>query len=129
MDANDLLETNKTAGALLRDAELELVKRKEPPVDLRTIPLEQWDNYIGRDVVLPAIIKEWLDARPPAAIDETFVQQAEEFTEQHHDVKTPYYLTMSLTLQQTGRAWAYVPEAAPYLTGLTLQRTCSHDLH
>jgi len=114
---NDLL-TNKTAGALLRDSELDVVATGLRPVDLRTI--EQWDNYIGRDVTLPPIIKDWLAQRPPVPIDEIFVHQAEDFTTWFHGVKPPYYITMSITLQQTGRPWAYVPEAGQYLTGLTL---------
>lgn len=120
MEENDVL-TNKSAAALLRDSELNVVATGLRPVDLRTIPLEQWDNHIGRDVTLPAIIKDWLTQRPSVPIDECFVHQAEDFTASfYHGVKPPYYIWMSITLQQTGRPWAYVPEAGAFMTGMVL---------
>lgn len=121
---NDLL-TNKNAGALLRDSELDVVKHAEPPIDLRTVPLEQWDNYIGRDVSLSPFIASCIKPglHHGAHYKKKAVETLEEMVEHHHGVKPPYYIAMSITMQQTGRPWAYVPEAGQYLTGLTLGKT------
>jgi hypothetical protein len=116
---NDLL-TNKTNAALLRESELEIVQRAEPPVDLRTVPPEQWDNYLQHDVVIPPELHGFLPDGDFGLLEEYEINAVEEATENFHGVKPPYYIYMSLTLQQTGRPWAYVPEAGQYLTGLTL---------
>jgi hypothetical protein len=129
--ASDLL-TNKSAAALLRDSELDIARRKQPPVDLRTVPLEQWDNYLEHDVVMPSELRHFLDLREYenihatkefVSLDEKAVHGFEEWTEKFHGVKPPYHIYMSITLQQTGRPWKYVPEAGAYLTGFILGKT------
>ena len=118
---NDL-ETNQTNAALLRDTEREIAQRAEPPVDLRSVPREQWDRFLDWDVTLPAIVKVFLERKE--RLSESFtraeVHAIEEATELHHAIEEPYHVTMSPTLQTTGRAWAYVWETEPYLTGLVL---------
>ncbi len=119
--AEDLL-TNKSAAALLRDSELDISRRKQPPVDLKTVPLEQWDNYLEHDVTLPEPIAHLLKSMPVAP-NPTIVHQIEQTVEEFHNVKPPYHIYMSITLQQTRRPWKYVPEAGAYLTGLILGKT------
>lgn len=118
---NELL-TNKTAGALLRDAELELVNGiTSHPVCLRSITKCAWDSYIGHDVTLPRNLAKAIAGRN-RPFDTDQVHALEIAVEQHHGVKPPYYIAMSITLQQTGRPWAYIPKAGDYLTGFTLHK-------
>jgi hypothetical protein len=115
---NDLL-SNRSAAAMARDAELEIAKAKISPVDLRTMPLSVWDNYIDYDVVIPEELQHMLDGCS-TPLDKEVVHAMEIAMERLHNVKPPYYIAMSLTLQQTGRPWRYVPDASLYLTGFTL---------
>ena len=50
------------------------------------------------------------------------VHDIESETESFHNVSAPYHISMSITMQQSGRPWAYLKEAGEYLTGLTLGR-------
>lgn len=117
---NDLT-TNKTPAALLLESEQELVAAKLPPVELRTVPRAEWDSYINRDVTLPPSVFGFLlernDGQP---LTRTEVETIETNTEVFHGVSEPYHISMSLTMQRTGRAWTYLMEAGEYLTGLTL---------
>jgi hypothetical protein len=125
----DVLLSNKSAAALLRDAELELIKRAEKPVDLRTVPLKQWDSCVDRDIIIPDDMQELLipDELLPRPFNEKIIHALERGVEKFHHVKPPYHIRMSITLQQTGRPWAYVPEAGQYLTGFILGKDDRSD--
>ena len=117
--AEDVLESNRSFAALARDSELETVKFKDAPIDLRTIPREQWDQYIDYQVTLPPEVAGYLEGRDKSELPmkKEEVHALEIALEKWHDVAEPYYISMCATLQSKGRAWAYVEVAAPYLTG------------
>jgi hypothetical protein len=120
---NDLL-TNKTNAALLRDSEQEIVRAKIRPINLRKVPLEKWDRYLEHDVTLPRKLQNWFDedAAFEFPLSKKQIHEIEEDIEKYHGVQPPYYIGMSLTLQLTGRPWAYVEGAGKCLTGLTLEK-------
>jgi hypothetical protein len=113
---NEDLETNRTAAAELRESEAELVRRPIPLLDLRTVPRERWDSMLDRELVVPPTIASLLpDVEYPIS-----GEQADAFADgiaMFYGIAPPYYVEMSIRFQQTGRAWAYVPEAAPYVSG------------
>lgn len=117
--SEDYFESNKTAGALARDSEREIVSRGDQPLDLRTVPSERWDACLHQELALPPRL---LDGFDPGPIPNDLVPALEEAVEKFHGITPPYYAAMSVTLQRTGRAWKYVPEAAPLLTGFTFGR-------
>jgi hypothetical protein len=117
------LLTNKSAGALLRESELELVNRAEKPLNLKTLITSRLENYIGRDVTIPDEVAEYVKTWGPVKEGEDrtqIIHALEETVEKFHGVKPPFYIYMSITLQQTGRPWAYVPEAGKLMTGFVL---------
>ena len=105
-----------------RQVERKIIKLALPPVDLREIPREQWDNYIDRDVTMPPSVQ----TVPSTPLTEAQVHAIEEGTEKFHAVTQPYYIHMSFTLQQTGRPWLFEPEVGKFLTGLTLGKEISN---
>jgi hypothetical protein len=118
---NDLL-TNKKASALLRDSEQAAVDHQDKPIELRVIDQSAWDEFIHSNVTVPEHITRYLNGRDqePLPMTEKEVHSLEKIVEDYHSVKAPFYISMSLTLQQTGRPWAYVPEAGKFVTGFTL---------
>ena len=115
----DHFESNKTAAALARESERELAANPILPVDLRTIPREQWDSCLDHELVLPPRL---LDGFDPGPLPRESVGALEEAVEKFHGITAPYYARISFDLVETGRAWKYVAEAAPYLTGFTLEK-------
>lgn len=116
---NPLL-TNKSAAAQLRDAEREIVARGEGPVPIRCTPVHQWDEYLERDVTVPAEVARLCAIPHALPMDERDVHGMEEAVEEFHHVRHPYHITMSPIMQQHGRPWRYVSESAPFLTGFSL---------
>ena len=114
----DVIERDLTHGTYeaCRQVERKIVEVALAPVDLREIPREQWDHYIHRDVVLPPSVP--LVSSVP--FTKAKVRAIEEEVERYHGITPPYFIHMSLTLQQTGRPWYFIPEAGKFLTGLTL---------
>lgn len=114
--ARDLLESNLSTSAMVRNDEMELVRRPIPLLDLRTVPREQWDGVLDRELVVPPTIASVLpDADYPLS-----GEQADAFADgvaKFYGIETPYYVALSIQLQQTGKTWLYVPEAAPYVSG------------
>jgi hypothetical protein len=119
--AQDMLESNRTLSAMVRDDEAELVRLPIPLLDLQTVPREQWDAMLDRDLMVPPAISSLLsDATYPLS-----GEQADAFAtgiETFYGITPPYYVHVSIRLQQTGRAWAFVPEAAPYLSGFSFNK-------
>lgn len=118
----DMFESNRSASAMLRDGEAESARRASPLLDLRTIPREQWDKHLNSELVLPPGIARFLagdltDTPPAFPLTTQQVHAMEEAVERFHGIAAPYYAAMSIRLQQTGRAWAYVPEIAPFVSG------------
>ncbi|MGB8170965.1 MAG: hypothetical protein WCF18_25910 [Chthoniobacteraceae bacterium] len=119
MDSSDYFETNKTMAALLREAEQEIVDAGGPlPVDLRNVPRDRWDEFISFHVTLPAAVGATItegEAIPPDQLD-----AYEDAVAKFHGVTEPYYINLSESLRDYGRAWKYVKEAAKFLTGFRL---------
>lgn len=122
---NDLL-SNRSGDALLRDAEQGIADTHPAIVPLCDIPVSEWDRCVGHDVTLPPELEKFFSVRlrfyegRPEPLMEQEIHRMEEQVEKFHNVKPPYYIAMSLTLQRTGRPWLYVADAGLYLTGLTL---------
>ncbi len=116
---NDLFFSNKSLAALARDAEAESAKCGPAPVDLRAIPREEWNKWLNCDVTLPPTVGAYLAAHPkgqPPTSDE--VQNLECVVEEWHGVSSPFYVSMSLTLQAVDKPWQYVE--TENLTGFAL---------
>jgi hypothetical protein len=115
--------SNLSAAALWREHEERLAVEKTPLVDLRSIPREQWPEYYGRHVTIPADIQKYLDGREPGPMTKEEVQNMEIAVERYHGVTEPCYVSMGPNLQTEGKAWSYVAEAAPYLSGFEFNIT------
>ena len=120
MDSSDYFETNKTVSARLKECEEQTVREQgPPPVDLRAIPRERWDEYLHFHVTLPPAVAAVLDGNP---IPGDQVGAFELAVEAFHGVTSPYYISMCPVLQSYGRTWRYVPEAGAFRTGFSLQK-------
>ena len=118
--ASDSFETNRSTSALLRDSEANLAKRAVPLIDLRTVPREQWDRLLDRHLVVPPTIASLLAGElmdGPPVLDVSRFHAIEEAVEKFYGITEPYYVTMDSNLITTGKAWTYVPEVAPYVSG------------
>lgn len=127
MNAQDILESNRTVSALARDAEREAVRRAIPPVDLRTVPRDQWEPLLGRDLALPDAVARFLageltDVPITVPLPREQIHAMEEAVEKFHGITAPYHAAMSLAVQRTGRAWRHEPELARTATGFLLGR-------
>lgn len=121
-----------------RRAELAIIAHAAGPVDLRklfypdqayggrileprTLPL---DEFVDRDILLAPLVREYLDTRKPFAEVGPFtaaeVEALENEMEMHHGVREPFYIAMSLALQELGRPWQFEEAAGQFLTGFTL---------
>ena len=121
--AADYFESNKTAAALLRDSETAYVHNDgPPPVDLRALPRENWGTVLQRHVTLPEGVRAFLDGHDGSPLASSVVHALEETVESYHGVTAPWCILSSPAIQSSGRAWRYVPEAAPYLTGFVLMK-------
>jgi hypothetical protein len=107
---------------MVRDDELEAVNKAEAPANLREVPIDQWDRYVQSDVTLPPDVVNYLDGREPRPLSEPEIDDLEDQIAKFHNVQPPYCIVCSLEFQRTGRAWLYVPEVAPYVTGFYLDR-------
>jgi hypothetical protein len=120
MNNDNYLLSNKTAAAELRDAERDLVAHAGPaPVNLRSVPRERWTEYEDWQLTLPDGVQKFLDGHDGTPLTRELVHSLEEAVENHHGITAPWHVSMTLALQ-AGRAWTYLPEAAPYLTGFVL---------
>ena len=117
----NILTSNLTGAALWKEHEERLALDKPPLVDLRTIPREQWLEYFGRDVMPSPEIQKYLDGREPGPLSQDEVQMLEIAMEKFHGITEPFYITMGIDLQTTGRTWTFIPEAAPYMSGFEFQ--------
>jgi hypothetical protein len=115
-------QSNRHFSAMVRDDELEAVNKAEVPADLRGVPIDQWDRYVQRDVMLPPDVANYLDVRELRPLTKSEIDGLENQIAKFHNVQPPYCIVCSLELQRTGRAWLYVPEVAPYVTGFYLDR-------
>ena len=107
---------------MVRDDELEAVNEAKAPANLREVPIDQWDRYVQRDVTLPPDVANYLDGRELRPLTKSEIDGLENQISKFHNVQPPYCIVCSLELQRTGRAWLYVPEVAPYVTGFYLDR-------
>src|SRR6266478_5701486 len=113
--AAEFFETNKSAAAQVRDAEQETVDEGGPhPVDLRSIPREKWDEFVNYQLVIPPDVAKSIEGEAP--YDRQTVAAIEQAVEKWHGITPPFFAVMDVGMQQLGRGWKYVPEAAPYLT-------------
>jgi hypothetical protein len=115
----NIFEDNRTVAAQLRDEELAIVAEKIRPIDLRTIPREQWDKYLDFQLTVP---EHLLDAVEGGPLDADTLRALDEAVERFHGITAPYYVTTTASLQHQGRGWSYVPEAAEFLTGFVLDK-------
>jgi hypothetical protein len=115
-------QSNRPFSAVVRDDELGAVNKAEAPADLRGVPIDQWDCYVQRDVTLPPDVANYLDGRELRPLTKSEIDRLENQIAKFHNVQPPYCIVCSLELQRTGRAWLYVPEVAPYVTGFYLDR-------
>lgn len=113
----NFLSSNLTGAALVREHEERLAVKKPSLVDLRIIPRERWPEYYGRDLSLPPDIQKYLDGREPVPMSKDEVHALEIAVERYHGITEPFYASVSPSLQADGRAWSYVPDAAPYISG------------
>lgn len=118
-DLDNPLASNKTIAAHVRDSEAGLADAQLRPVDLRSIPREQWDAYLDHHLALPPHL---LDAIAGGPVDPQLVPGLEAAVEQFHGITAPYAVTMTMTLQKTGRPWSEAPEAADAMTGFVLDK-------
>jgi hypothetical protein len=114
--------SNRTFAAMTRDDELAAARRAEAPIDLRNVPVEDWKKYVQRDVLLPSTVAKYLRGRQLLPLSKSEIDGLEDQVDRFHHVQAPYSIVCSLELQRTGRAWLYVPEVAPYVTGFYLDR-------
>lgn len=119
---NQDLLSNRSFAAMARDDEMEAARKADPPVNLRSVPLEEWDQHIEFDVTLPPELQTYLDGREPGPLTKDEIDGLEDQIAAFHEVKPPYHIVCALTLQTTGRPWLHVPEVAPYVTGFYLER-------
>lgn len=124
-----------------RQAELAIIAHAAGPVDLRklyfgdrpdhasSIPHDlahvlPLDDFLNRDVTLSPTVREYLATRKPFAaagpFDTAEVEALEALMELYHGVEEPYYIAMSLALQELGRPWQFEEAAGQFLTGFTL---------
>jgi len=116
-DNTNPLCTNKSLSAQLRDAEIE-VAGDTPPVDLSTVPREQWMDLVGEEIVPHPSIRAFLDGHHgPFAKEE--VQNLEIAMEKGYGVEPPLCIVMSLGMSQSGRPWTHIE--TPNLTGFSLE--------
>lgn len=116
INPRDFLESNHSAAAMLRDSEAEIARLAVPLLDLRTVPREQWDALIDRELTLPPGVSAYLskaDFPLPTEHADAMTDSVARF----HGITAPYYVDMSTRFQKTGRAWAHVAEAAPFVSG------------
>lgn len=120
----NILTSNLSAAALVREHEAWLARVQRPLVDLRSIPREQWPDYYGRDVTLPPDIEKYLAGREPGSMSKEEVEGLEDQVMTYHGVELPFYIQLSRDdWEKYGHAWHYVPEAAPYLSGFEFHNT------
>lgn len=121
--ASDMFESNRSGDALLRESEADMAKRAIPLLDLRTVPREKWDAFLSRQLAVPPAIASFLACEltdgPPFPLTTEQVHAAEEAVEKFHGITEPYYAAMIPHLGHTGKAWCYVPELAPYVSGFS----------
>jgi hypothetical protein len=116
---NPLADNNKTTAAHLRDDELAIVADKIRPIDLRSIPRERWDEFVNFHLTLP---EHLLDAIGGGPVDPKLVPALEEAVERFHGITAPYFVIATFEIQQLGRSWRFVPEAAEFMTGFLLDK-------
>jgi len=119
----NILTSNPTGAALVKEHEERLAAEKRPLADLRSIPRERWAEFYGRDVVLPPDIQKYLEGRQPGAMTYDEVHAPEIAVGRYHGVTEPYYVSMTPHRQTDGRDWCYVPDAAPYMSGFRINNT------
>lgn len=117
----DLL-SNRSLSAMVRDDELAAANAAVAPVDLRAIPHERWNEYRERDVTLPPAVLSYLNGSENRRLTEDETNGLIDQVSAFHGVKSPWYIVASPTLRRTGRAWSYVPELAPFVTGFFLEK-------
>jgi hypothetical protein len=103
-----------------------------PPVDLRSIPLEERQERCGADVTVPEHVKKHLAKCVfPLSPAETGI--IEDMMEEHHQVKPPHCIVMEFGI--TGKVYTHLPEVANYVTGFTyiheqpIQKIPRHSKH
>jgi hypothetical protein len=117
----DLL-SNRSLSAMVRDDELAAANAAVPPTDLRAIPRDRWNEYRERDVTLPPAVLSYLAGAENRRLTEAETNGLIDQVAAFHDVESPWYIAASPTLRRTGRAWSYVPEIAPFVTGFYLEK-------
>jgi hypothetical protein len=113
------LADNKTAAAHLRDDELAIVADQIRPIDLRSIPRERWHEFVNFHLTLP---EHLLDAIGGGPVDPKLVPALEEAVERFHGITAPYFVIATFAIQDFGRGWCFVPEAAEFMTGFLLDK-------
>ena len=114
-----LNQGNRKFASLVRDDELECIRRGIRPVDLRAIPPEDWKNVIYHDLILPPAVAAYLDDRDTPLVGEEADLVADQVAA-FHGLKEPWYVEVSSAREASGRAWNFLPEAAEFLTGFRL---------
>ena len=116
----DYFESNKNPAALVRDIELEIAAKGPAPVDLRTIPKEEWSRYLNYKLTLPPMIARYLAGREAGPIAEGEEESLCNAVSQWHDVRAPWYVNMDDSMREHGRGWSYVESLM--FTGFSLRK-------
>lgn len=116
-----LNQGNRKMAALVRDDELERIRRGIMPVDLRTVPPRQWSDFTAYDLTLPPAVAQYLDGREPAPLTPDEMEALCAQVAAYHGIDAPWYVDVSATMEHAGRPWAFVPELASQVTGFYLE--------
>lgn len=100
----NFLESNQSGAALLRDHERMVAFDKTMPVDLRLIHAGQWDEFLDRDVTIPAEVRAFLAGHDGKPMETETVHALEMAVERFHGVQPPFHITTSPELQSSGVA-------------------------
>jgi len=114
--------SNRSPAAMLRDIEQKIIEKGIMPVDLSCIAPALWKDHINYDVVLPPVIKRYLDGRPEEPFNDEERDRLEDAVTEFYHVAAPFYIAMDSRLAETGHTWNFDPRAAQFLTGFVLYR-------
>lgn len=79
------------------DEMLENLSLEPRPVDLRTVPQEQWADYVGFELVLPPEVERWIDGATSYSKEE--IDAIEAALEKYHGLTPPFGAYLSVPLK------------------------------
>jgi hypothetical protein len=93
---------NKPERQMLTDPVGFLTQPREPvnPIDLSTVPRDEWIHHIDAPILPTAAVQAYLDADDD--FDQSTVNAMEEVLERHYSIKPPFHVA-GMTSELTGR--------------------------